>query len=148
MGKDSLDGTDRQILDLLLQDSRLSLRAIGAAVGLSAPAVRDRVLRLEDVGIIESFSIRLNPRALGFTLEAVLRVEPLPGKLKAVERILSEMPEIVECSVVTGEDCFVTRMVLRDVAELDRLLGPLHDVARTRTSIVHRQPVPPRRPPF
>lgn len=148
MTKNSVDATDRKILDLLLQDSRISLRAIGAEVGLSAPAVRDRVLRLEDVGIIDSFSIRLNPRALGFTLEAVLRVEPLPGKMKLVERILSDMPEIVECSVVTGDDCFVARMVLRDVAELDRLLGPLHDVARTKTSIVHRQPVPPRRAPF
>ena len=148
MTKNSVDATDRKILDLLLQDSRISLRAIGAEVGLSAPAVRDRVLRLEDVGIIDSFSIRLNPRALGFTLEAVLRVEPLPGKMKLVERILSDMPEIVECSVVTGDDCFVARMVLRDVAELDRLLGPLHDVVRTKTSIVHRQPVPPRRAPF
>ena len=148
MTKNSVDATDRKILGLLLQDSRISLRAIGAEVGLSAPAVRDRVLRLEDVGIIDSFSIRLNPRALGFTLEAVLRVEPLPGKMKLVERILSDMPEIVECSVVTGDDCFVARMVLRDVAELDRLLGPLHDVARTKTSIVHRQPVPPRRAPF
>ncbi|MDR7124006.1 Lrp/AsnC family transcriptional regulator [Pseudotabrizicola sp. 4114] len=148
MIKQGLDATDRRILDLLLHDSRISLRAIGAEVGLSAPAVRDRVLRLEDVGIIDSFSIRLNPRALGFTLEAVLRVEPLPGKMKLVERMLSDMPEIVECSVVTGDDCFVARMVLRDVAELDRLLGPLHDVARTKTSIVHRQPVPPRRAPF
>lgn len=148
MTKNSVDATDRKILDLLLQDSRISLRAIGAEVGLSAPAVRDRVLRLEDLGVIDSFTIRLNPRALGFALEAVLRVEPLPGKVKVVERILSDMPEIVECSVVTGDDCFVARMVLRDVGDLDRLLGPLHDVARTRTSIVHRQPVPPRRPPF
>lgn len=147
MAKDSLDATDRKIIDLLLQDSRISLRAIGAEVSLSAPAVRDRVLRLEDIGVIDAFTIRLNPRALGFALEAVLRVEPLPGKLKVVERILSDMPEVVECSVVTGDDCFVARMMLRDVGELDRLLGPLHDVARTKTSIVHRQPVLPRRPP-
>jgi Lrp/AsnC family transcriptional regulator, leucine-responsive regulatory protein len=148
MAKQDLDDTDRAIIDLLLDESRKSLRAIGAEVGLSAPAVRDRILRLEDVGIIEGFSIRLNARALGFSLEAVLRVEPLPGKLRVVERALQDMPEIVECSVVTGEDCFVARLVLRDVSELDRLLGPLHDIARTKTSIVHRQPVPPRRPPF
>lgn len=148
MSKDSLDAADRKIIDLLVQESRISLRAIGAEVGLSAPAVRDRILRLEDIGVIEAFTIRLNPRALGFALEAVLRVEPLPGRLRVVERILSDMAEVVECSVVTGDDCFVARMVLRDVGELDRLLGPLHDVARTRTSIVHRQPVPPRRPPL
>jgi Lrp/AsnC family leucine-responsive transcriptional regulator len=147
MPKHTLDDADKAIIDLLLDDSRTSLRAIGTQVGLTAPAVRDRILRLEDVGIIEGFSIRLNARSLGFSLEAILRVEPLPGKLRAVEKVLQDMPEIVDCSVVTGEDCFVARLLLRDISELDRLLGPLHDIARTKTSIVHRQPVPPRRPP-
>lgn len=148
MIKHTLDDIDKAIIDLLLQDSRISLRTIGTQVGLTAPSVRDRILRLEDVGIIEGFSIRLNARALGFSLEAILRVEPLPGMLRAVEKVLQQMPEILECSVVTGEDCFVARLVLREVGELDRLLGPLHDIARTKTSIVHRQPVPPRRPPI
>lgn len=147
MPKHTLDDADKAIIDLLLDDSRTRLRAIGTQVGLTAPAVRDRILRLEDVGIIEGFSIRLNARSLGFSLEAILRVEPLPGKLRAVEKVLQDMPEIVDCSVVTGEDCFVARLLLRDISELDRLLGPLHDIARTKTSIVHRQPVPPRRPP-
>ncbi len=144
----TLDETDKAIIDLLLHDSRISLRSIGAQVGLAAPTVRDRILRLEDLGVIEGFSIRLNARSLGFSLEAILRVEPLPGKLRAVEKALQDMPEIVDCSVVTGEDCFVARLLLREVGELDRLLGPLHDMARTKTSIVHRQPVPPRRPPI
>ncbi len=148
MNKSPLNDVDRRIIDLLLEDSRISLRALGSQVGLTAPAVRDRILRLEDLGIIESFTIRLNPRALGFPLEAVLRVEPLPGKLQATEKVLVDMPEIVACSVVTGEDCFVARLMLRDISDLDRLLGPLHDIARTKTSIVHRQPVPSRRPPF
>lgn len=143
-----LDDADRAIIDLLLIDSRISLRAIGARIELTAPTVRDRILRLADVGIIQGFGVRLNTRALGFPLEAVLRVEPLPGKLRAVEKALIDMPQIVDCSVVTGEDCFVARLVLRDITELDGLLGPLHDVARTKTNIVHRQPVPPRRPPI
>ncbi len=148
MSNSPLNDLDRKIVDLLLEDSRISLRALGAQVGLTAPAVRERILRLEDLGIIESFTIRLNPRALGFPLQAVLRVEPLPGKLQVAEKVLVDMPEIVDCSMVTGEDCFVARLMLRDISELDRLLGPLHDIARTKTSIVHRQPVPPRRPPF
>lgn len=146
--KSDLDESDRAIIDLLLEDSRISLRAIGAQVGLTAPAVRDRILRLEDRGVIERFSVRLNAKALGFSLAAILRVEPLPGRLHAVEKTLRDMPEIVECCVVTGEDCFVARLLLREIADLDRLLAPLHDMARTKTSIVHRQPVPPRRPPF
>ncbi|WP_090072278.1 Lrp/AsnC family transcriptional regulator [Cohaesibacter marisflavi] len=141
------DDIDRAILDLLYRDSRMSLRSIGAAVGLAAPSIRDRILRMEDLGVIEGFGIRINRRKLGYTLEAILRVEPLPGKLHSVEKTLEALPEIVECSVVTGEDCFVARLVLREIGDLDRLLGPLHDMARTKTSIVHRQPVPLRNPP-
>jgi Lrp/AsnC family transcriptional regulator, leucine-responsive regulatory protein len=148
MPKAALDDTDRAILDLLLRDSRISLRTLGTRVGLSAPAVRERILRMDDLGVIEGFTISLNTRALGFPLEALLRVEPLPGKLRAVEQVLQELPEVVECCVVTGEDCFVARLVLRDISDLDRLLRPLHDMARTKTSIIHRQPVPPRRPPI
>lgn len=148
MTNGTLDATDQSILDILIADSRASLREIGARIGLSAPAVRDRIRRLEDQGVIEGFTVRVNRRALGFALEAVLRVEPLPGRLRRVETILQAMPEITECAVVTGEDCFVARLVLRDIADLDRLLAPLHDIAKTRTSIVHRQPVPPRAPPF
>ena len=137
MSQSALDDIDRRIIDLLIDDCRMSLRALGNDVGLTAPAVRDRILRLEDTGIIEAFSVRLNARALGFL-----------GKLQAVEHALRDIPEIVDCVVVTGEDCFVARFVLKDVGDLDRLLGPLHYIARTKTSIVHRKPIPPRRPPF
>lgn len=148
MLKSNLDSFDQSIIDILLSDSRTSLRAIGAEVGLTAPAVRDRILRMEDTGIIEGFTVRLNARALGFMLEAILNVEPLPGRLKEVEQILRDIPEVLECSVVTGNDCFVARFVLKDVGDLDRILEPLHNVARTKTSIVHRKPIPSRRPPF
>lgn len=147
MNNRTLDQADKAILDLLLDDSRISLRSIGIRVGMTAPAVRERILRMEDVGVIEGFTVRLNPRALGFQLEAVLRVEPLPGQMRSVERTLQDMPEVIECCVVTGEDCFVARLVLRDISELDRTLEPLHEKARTKTSIVHRKPIPSRRPP-
>jgi len=148
MNTRALDDADRAILDLLLDDSRISLRMIGAQIGLTAPAVRERILRMEDAGVIEGFTVRLNPRALGFQLEAVLRVEPLPGEMRAVEQTLQAMPEVVDCCVVTGEDCFVARLVLRDISDLDRVLEPLHEKARTKTSIIHRKPVPSRRPPI
>ena len=148
MNTRALDDADRAVLDLLLDDSRISLRMIGAQIGLTAPAVRERILRMEDAGVIEGFTVRLNPRALGFQLEAVLRVEPLPGEMRAVEQTLQAMPEVVDCCVVTGEDCFVARLVLRDISDLDRVLEPLHEKARTKTSIIHRKPVPPRRPPI
>ena len=143
-----IDDTDRVILDSLIADCRISLRALASRAGLSAPAVRERIRRMEEMGVIEGFTIGVDARALGFPLEAIVRLEPLPGKLRQVERALQAMPQILECSEVTGEDCFFARMVLRDIDDLGRLLDPLHTMARTNTSIVKRTPVARRRPPI
>lgn len=143
-----MDAPDREILQTLALDSRTSLRELGAQVGLSAPAIRERIHRMEDDGIIEGFSIRINPAALGYTLEAFVRIEPLPGRQKQIEKALQDIPEIIECCVVTGEDCFVARVILREINDLNRLLDPLHDKARTNTSIVKSTPVRRRFPPL
>lgn len=148
MKKVILDAKDRAIIDELLADGRASVQAIGTRVGLSPPAVRERIRRLEDDGVIEGFTIEISARALGYTLEAIVRIEPLPGKLHIIERILQETPEITQCDTVTGDDCFIARMVLRDVQDLNRILNPLHDKARTNTSIIKGIPVPRRRAPF
>ncbi|TDK32295.1 Lrp/AsnC family transcriptional regulator [Rhizobium deserti] len=148
MKKVPLDARDRAIIDELLMDSRTSQQAMAQQVGLSAPAVRERIRRLEQEDVIEAFTLDINSRALGYTLEALVRIEPLPGKLHIVERTLQDMPEIIHCDAVTGDDCFVARMVLRDIQDLNRLLHPLHDKARTNTSIIKGTPVRRRRPPF
>jgi Lrp/AsnC family leucine-responsive transcriptional regulator len=145
--KRQLDAKDRDILRILAVDSRISLRDLGAQVDLSAPAVRERINRMEDEGVIEGFSVQIDPSALGYTLEAFVRIEPLPGRLKQVEKTLLDIPEITECSLVTGEDCFVARLVLRGISDLDRLLEPLHHSARTNTSIVKGTPIRRRLPP-
>jgi Lrp/AsnC family leucine-responsive transcriptional regulator len=146
--KIDLDHIDCKLLDALSADARTSLRQLGELVGLSAPAVRDRIRRLKDEGVIESFTIRLNHHRLGYALEAFVRIEPLPGRLKEIERALQGMPEITHCAVVTGEDCFIARIMLRDIDDLSRLLDPLHDKARTRSSIVKSVPVPARNAPY
>ncbi len=142
------DDRDRRILALLARDGRQSLREIGGAVGLSAPAVRDRILRLMEGGVITGFTVDINPRALGYTLEAVVRIEPLPGKLARVRQTLEETPEVTECLGITGDDCFIARLLLREMSDLDRLLGPLHDMARTSTSLVKTTPIARRLPPI
>lgn len=143
-----LDVRDRAIIDELLTDSRASGQTLGARVGLSPPAVRERVRRLEEDGVIEGFTIEVGPRGLGYNLEAIVRIEPLPGKLHIVEHAIQSMPEVIHCDAVTGDDCFVARIVLRDIQDLNRVLNPLHDKARTNTSIVKGTPVQRRRPPF
>lgn len=143
-----LDSTDRHILTILTADSRAGLRNIGARVGLSAPAVRERIRRMEDDGTIEAFTIDLGIGALGYLTEAIVRIQPLPGRLSEVEAMVRETPEVTACDMVTGDDCLVVRLALRSLGDLDRLLEPIHRLAATSTGIVKRSPVPRRAPPL
>ncbi len=142
------DSTDRLILAILTADARVGLREIGARVGLSAPAVRERIRRMEDDGTIRAFTIDLGIQALGYLTEAIVRIQPLPGRLTEVESIVREIPEVTACDIVTGDDCLVVRLALRSLDDLDRLLEPIHRIAATSTGIVKRSPVQRRAPPL
>ncbi|MCW0405597.1 HTH-type transcriptional regulator LrpC [Xanthomonas sacchari] len=144
----SLDATDRAILAALAQDARMATSELARQIGLSAPATADRVRRLQHQGVIAGFTVELDPRALGYTLQAIVRVKPLPGQLHLVEELLQRIPEFVECDKVTGEDCFICRLYLRNIAHLDNILAKVTDRAETNSAIVKSTPVPRRLPPL
>ncbi|WP_309086737.1 Lrp/AsnC family transcriptional regulator [Chelativorans sp.] len=143
-----LDQVDQQILTILSKDARISISDLSRQVGLSAPSVSERIRRMEAQGVIEGFTVDVSPRALGYTLQAIVRVNPLPGMLHVVERLIQETPQFVECDKVTGDDCFVCRLHLRSIEELDQVLDQLAEKARTNTSIVKATPVKRRLPPL
>ncbi|WP_420008058.1 Lrp/AsnC family transcriptional regulator [Xanthomonas sacchari] len=144
----TLDAVDRAILAALAQDARMATSELARQIGLSAPATADRVRRLQQQGVIAGFTVELDPRALGYTLQAIVRVKPLPGQLHLVEELLQRIPEFVECDKVTGEDCFICRLYLRTIAHLDSILAKVTDRAETNTAIVKSTPVPRRLPPL
>ena len=121
---------------MLDADGRASLAEIGKRVGLSGPAVGERLRRLREDGVIEGFGVRVDPRALGYTMEAIVRIKPRSRQMHLVEQMIRDEPRFTSCDRVTGEDCFVARLALLSVAELDALLLPLHERAETHTSIV------------
>jgi Transcriptional regulators len=143
-----IDETDRRLLDLLADDSRASLKSLAAAVGMSGPSVAERIRRLEETGIIKGFTIEVDPRALGYMLEAVVRIRPQPGKLHVVEKMIRDLPAIAECDKVTGDDCYIARLFVTDVEEIDRILDTIADHAMTSTSIVKAKTVARRAPPL
>jgi Lrp/AsnC family leucine-responsive transcriptional regulator len=142
-----LDEVDQALIALLTDNARLSTAELARSVGLSAPSVAERLRRLEEDGVIRAFTVELDPKALGYMLTAIVRIKPLPGQLHAVERLLIESPEVVECDKVTGEDCFVARYLLRSIEELDPILERIAQRAQTSTSIVKTSPVKRRQPP-
>lgn len=142
------DKTDAKLIAILSTDGRISMRDLAKLVGMSAPSITERVRRLTDSGVISAFTVELDLKKFGYSLQAVVRAKPLPGQLHLVERILQDMPECIECDKVTGEDCFIARICLRSIDVLDELLSPLKDRAETNTSIVHATPVQRRAPPI
>lgn len=132
----ALDDTDRRIIAVLDGDGRATLAEIGSQVGLSGPAVGERMRRMREDGVIEGFTLRVDPRALGYALEAIVRIKPRSRQMHAVERMILDEPRFTSCDRVTGEDCFVARLALVSVAELDDILLPLHERAETHTAIV------------
>ncbi|MNO56738.1 HTH-type transcriptional regulator LrpC [compost metagenome] len=143
-----VDAIDRQLLEALVADARTSIAELARTVGLSAPSVAERVRRLEEAGVIEGYSVRINPAALGLPLAAWLRIRPIPGQLHKVAEILRGLPEIVECDRITGEDCFIARAHVASVEELERLIDQIIPYAMTNTSIIQSSPVRRRMPPI
>ncbi len=141
-----IDNTDRQILAYLAEDARMSLKVLSTNVGLSSPSTAERIKRLEERGIIEGYGLRVNLAELGFMLQAMVRVKPLPGMLHKVEKIIQAIPECVECDKITGDDCFIMRLVIPTIGQLDEILDELSEYAQSNTSIVKSSPVKRRLP--
>ena len=139
-----LDRTNLRLLAELQADARRTLAELGRRVGLSSPAVAERLSRLERDGVIRGYHADVDPRALGFALSAVIRVRPAPRQLPEVARLARETLEVVECNRITGDDCFVLRAHVRDVDHLEEVIDRFTAFGQTTTSIVRSSPVPGR----
>ena len=139
-----LDATNRRLLSELQEDARLSLAELGRRVGLSSPAVTDRLQRLERDGVITGYRAEVDPRALGFALVVVIRIRPAPRELRKVAELARDTPEVVECHRMTGEDCFFIKAHVRDVEHLEEVIDRFVAYGQTTTSIVQSSPVPRR----
>ncbi|HEV8191237.1 MAG TPA: Lrp/AsnC family transcriptional regulator [Ktedonobacterales bacterium] len=145
---DVLDEVNMRLLEELTRDPRLSMAELGRRVGMSSPAVTERVRRLEDVGVICGYHIDLDPAALGLPIAAFVRVRPDPGQLPRVAELARSIPEVVECHRITGDDCFILKVYFPAMDQLDRLLDRLLLYGTTTTSIVQSSPVAGRPVPL
>ena len=142
------DRRNVELLALLRADPRLGASDLARRVGMSAPAVRERILRLEEAGIIRGYRLELDPAALGYPISAYVRMRPAPGQLPKVAELARSLPQVVECHRVTGEDCFVLKIYLPALDDLDRLLDQFLAYGQTTTSIIQSSPIPPRSLPL
>lgn len=135
-----IDGLDRHIIALLAQNSRASFRDIGQQVGLSAPAVKRRVDKLREEGVIRSFSAVLDPQALGWSTQAMVSVtysgNVAPARIKT---LLEAIPQVVAAYTVSGEADVLVHVRAASMADFEQALEQLRAtdaVARTESTIV------------
>ncbi|HTU96218.1 MAG TPA: Lrp/AsnC family transcriptional regulator [Solirubrobacteraceae bacterium] len=139
-----LDDVNLRLLAELQSDARLSLAELGRRVGLSSPAVAERLARLESEGVILGYRAMLDPRALGFALTAVVRIRPAPRELHQVADLARRTPEVVDCRRITGEDCYIMTAHVRSVEHLEEVIDRFAAYGQTTTSIVQSAPVAAR----
>jgi Lrp/AsnC family leucine-responsive transcriptional regulator len=137
----NIDKKDRLILEALQTDARQSLAAIGKRIGLSQPAMSERVRKLEEAGVIEGYGARVNLRALGVGLQAIIRIDTTHAGIARYLKLFEAMPEVLSADRVTGEDCFFVRCAIAEPADLERVVDALAVDGSVTTSLVLSSPV-------
>jgi Lrp/AsnC family transcriptional regulator, leucine-responsive regulatory protein len=130
---------DRQIVELLMADGRMSYTDLGRATGLSTSAVHQRVRRLEQRGVIRGYAALIDPEAVGLSLTAFISVKPFdPSAPDDIAERLAEVPEIEACHSVAGEENYILKVRVATPIELEHLLGRIRSLAgvSTRTTVV------------
>jgi Lrp/AsnC family leucine-responsive transcriptional regulator len=139
-----LDDINRRLLAELNSDPRISMSALARRVEMSAPAVTERVQRLERAGVITGYRLEIDPTALGLPVTAFARIRPAAGQLSKVAELARSMPQVSECHRITGEDCFLIKIHAPAVEGIETLLDQFLTYGQTVTSIVVSTPVRPR----
>lgn len=130
-----LDLMDAKILEILQADARVTMAEIGRRIHLSQPAVTERVRRMEAAQVITGYHAHVNPEALGYGITAFVRVASRSSDIPVV-KIAEQVPEVIECHAITGEDCVVVKVVASSVKELERVISSLARCGVTSTSLI------------
>ncbi|MPZ85826.1 MAG: winged helix-turn-helix transcriptional regulator [Actinophytocola sp.] len=140
----TLDETNRRILRTLADNPRLSTAELARTVGMSAPAVRERVGRLERAGVIRGYRLDIDPAAIGLPVTAWVRIRPGPGQLPKIAELARRTPRVSECHRISGEDCFLLKVHVPTIEDLEGVLDAFLLFGQTTSSFVVSTPVEPR----
>jgi Lrp/AsnC family leucine-responsive transcriptional regulator len=139
-----LDATNLRLLAELGADPRISMSELARRVSMSAPAVSERVQRLEQSGVIAGYRLDLDPAAIGLPVTAFVRLRPDSGQVPAFAAYVGTVPQVVECYRITGEDCYLVRVQVAGVDRLAALLDGFQVFGVSTTSVVVDTLVPTR----
>lgn len=131
-----LDAINWVILEELQTNARISMAALGRKVGLTTPAVAERIKKLEDVGLIRGYYTKLSYRDVGYQLKAIITLKVFMGKLKPFLEKVTEYEEVINCYRITGNENIILEVVLLDQHHLEKFIDKLILYGETKTHIV------------
>ncbi|TIW00562.1 MAG: Lrp/AsnC family transcriptional regulator [Mesorhizobium sp.] len=132
------DETDMSIIEALQENGRLAISELGRRIGLSQPATSERVKRLEERGVISGYHAVVDAKKLGLGMMAVIRVRTTHENIQRCLRQFSEMPQILEVHRVTGEDCFVLKVIVPSPERLESIVDAVARHGAVTTSLILR----------
>lgn len=149
MAEIPLDEVDWRILAAMQADARRSFRGLAALVGMSAPAVAERVRRLEEAGVIVGYRAVVDPGKVGRPVAALIRLRPPGAPVARIAAAAAAMPEVLECHSLTGQHLCVLKVAVPSVAALEALIERLTAYGEPETELILSTPLPARpvRPP-
>lgn len=136
-----MDILNLKIIKLLQENSRRTFVDIGKEVGLSAPAVAERVQKLEMEGVIERFTVAINYSKMGYHLKAIISFKVRTGLLLKFLDYINGLDEIKECHRITGDDCVIMNVIVKSSKNLEELIDKLYHYGEPKTSIVLSSPI-------
>mgnify|MGYP001623544615 FL=1 len=139
-----MDHIDREILQILQHNARTSLKTIAEKTFLSSPAVSARIEKLEKDQVITGYQAQVNPMKLGYHILAFINLNVLPEDKQRFYQYAESIPNILECSSVTGEFSVMMKVAFESTAQLDIFLGQLQKFGKTSTQVVFATHVGPR----
>lgn len=137
----TMDDTGWRILAELQQNARISFSELGRRVSLTPPAVAERVRRMEETGIIAGYRAQPAHERIGLPITAFIRWTATGNDCAYLGEVAKDIPEIIECHRVTGEESYVVKVVVRSVEHLENLIDRLMPYGETKTSVVLSSPV-------
>jgi Lrp/AsnC family leucine-responsive transcriptional regulator len=145
-GRSLLDEINVRLLTELDANPRAGAADLARRVGMSAPAVRERIARLEEAGVIRGYRVDIDPAALGLPVAAWVRIRPGPGQLPKIAELAARTPQVSECHRISGEDCFLLKVHVPGIEALEAVLDRFLLHGQTHSSFVVATPVAPRTP--
>ncbi|MEO0572817.1 MAG: Lrp/AsnC family transcriptional regulator [Bacteroidota bacterium] len=131
-----IDHLSSEILHCLQQNARMSFTEIGRKVGLTSPAVAERIKKMEDLGVIENYTAHISHTKLGYQLRAMITVRAFVGKLRPFLDKVDTFKEVINCYRITGNENIIMEVVIKDQAHLERFIDKLISYGETRTHII------------